>query len=157
MKELRHFFAAEYDMLVKRAMYRVRDFDDAEDVVMDAFRKAVEYWDSYNPEMKELGAWFNTIMNNSIKTFQKEKFMKHIEIEEDAEIPVEDAIEEKDLYDHIQKDLNAVPEDERRDVLHLFFNKGYSYAAIEQIIGVSIRNSRYFVEEFKKEMKEKYS
>lgn len=156
MKALRHFFAEEYDTLVKRANFRVRNFDDAEDIVMDAFRKAVEYWKSYDPDKRELGAWFNTILNNSVRTFQKEKFMKHIEADPDAEIPVEDSEDIKDLAEHIQKDLEGIENEERRNVLHLFFNLGYSYQDIELITDTSIRNARYFVEEFRAEMKEKY-
>lgn len=156
MKELRHFFATNYDSLVKKAMFRVRNFDDAEDIVMDAFRKAVEYWGSYDPNNKEIGAWFNTILNNSVRTFQREKFMKHIEVDEDAEIPVEDKRETEDLAEHIQQDIKDIKEEERRNVIHLFFNLGYSYQDIELITNSSIRNARYFVEEFRREMKEKY-
>jgi len=149
MKELRHFFAEEYDTLVKRANFRVRHPDDAEDIVMDAFRKAVEYWKSFDPEKRELGAWFNTILNNSVRTYQREKFMKHIEADPDAEIPVEDTHDLKDLTDHIQEDIQAIENDERRNVIHLFFNLGYSYQDIELITDSSIRNARYFVEEFR--------
>ena len=156
MKELRHFFATDYDKLVKRANFRVRNFDDAEDIVMDAFRKAVEYWKSYDPEKRELGAWFNTILNNSVRTFQREKYMKHIEADPDVEIPVEDQEDVRDIYEHIQKDLKEVENEERRNVLHLFFNLGYSYQDIEMISEASIRNARYYVEEFKREMREKY-
>ena len=156
MKELRHFFAVEYDVLVKRAMFRVRDFDDAEDIVMDAFRKAVEYWKSYDPEKREIGAWFSTILNNSVRTFQREKFMKHIEADPDAEIPTEDDEDSRDLVAHIQKDLTSIENEERRNVLHLFFNLGYGYQAIEQITDASVRNARYYVEEFRADMKEKY-
>lgn len=156
MKELRRFFAEEYDSLVKKATFRVRNFDDAEDVVMDAFRKAVEYWNSYDPSRKELGAWFNTILNNSIRTFQREKFMKHIEEDPDAEIPVDDSFDNKELYAKIQEDINSIKEEARRNVLHLFFNQGYSYQGIEVVTDVSVRNCRYYVDEFKKEMREKY-
>lgn len=156
MKELEVFFAKEYGSLVKKANFRVRNFDDAEDIVMDAFRRAVEYWKSFDPTKRELGAWFSTILNNSVRTFQREKFMKHIEAHPDSEIPIEETHEEEDMYANIQEDIVAIDNPERRNVVHLFFNMGYSYQDIELISDVSVRNARYFVEEFKREMKEKY-
>jgi RNA polymerase sigma factor (sigma-70 family) len=156
MKILEEFFRTEYDGLVKKALFRVRNPDDAEDVVMDAFRRAVEYWESYDPDNKELGAWFNTILNNSVRTFQREKFMKHVEVDREVEIPVQETYEEDDLFRNIQEDLDRIDNPNRRYVLHLFFNLGYSYKDIEMITEESVRNARYFVEEFKREMRDKY-
>lgn len=150
------FFKSEYHQLVKRVNFRVRNIDDAEDIVMDAFRKAVEYKASYSPNTQEFGAWFNTIMNNSVRTFQKEKFMKHIEVEEDADIPVDTTYEEVDLAEHILAEMDAYPL-YVKEVLRLFLLMGHNYGEIEQITGTSIRNARYFVDEFKNKMREKYA
>lgn len=151
------FFRKEYNTLVKRVNFRVRNIDDAEDIVMDAFRKAVEYKGSYSPHTQEFGAWFNTIMNNSVRTFQKEKFMKHIEVEEEWDIPVDEPYEKIDMAEHILADMNAYQNETVKEVLRLFLVMGYNYAEIEQVTGVSIRNARYYVDEFKKRMQEKYS
>lgn len=156
MEKLRHFFAEEYDNLVNRANRRVRNIDDAEDCVMDAFRKAVEYWNSYNSERQEIGAWYNTILNNSIKTFQREKFMKHIEADNEAEIPFEHSYENEELYRKLLEEIEFVESKTRKNVLHLFFVLNYSPLAIEQVLAVPKRNVRYFVSEFKNDMRGKY-
>jgi len=156
-KEISDFFYEQYHMLVKRVNFRIRNEWDAEDVVMDAFRKAVEYQDSYNPSTHQIGAWFNTIMNNSIRTYQKEKFMKHIEVDEDAEIPVEETYETQDMVEHIIEDITNYRNEAAREVLRLFLVLGYNYAEVEQVTGVPIRNARFYVDEFKQEMREKYA
>jgi len=156
MDKLEQFFKEEYDTLVGRINFRVRNMDDAEDIVMDAFRKAVEYWSSFDPTHKEIGAWFNTIMNNSHKTFQKEKFMKHIEMEHDIDIPVEDNYDVKDIAEKIKEEFSSSDNLEIRDALHLFFVLGYNYKDIQTVTGISVRNARFYVDEFKKEMRDKY-
>lgn len=156
MKQLRHFFAEEYDRLVKKANARVRHFDDAEDIVMDAFRKAVEYWNSYDPSHKEIGAWFNTILNNSIKTYQREKFIQHVEIDDVEDDTQELSDEGKELYSKVIDSMYDKGDDNRRQILYLFYVLGYSYKEIDQIQDTSMRNIRYYIEDFRMNMRTRF-
>jgi len=149
-------FNTTYRTAVKRMYFRTRSLEDAEDIVMDAFRKATEYWGSFNSELSSINGWFERILKNSLKSYQKEKFMKHMDGDSEMEIPVEDKYIQNITADRIRDQIEALPSDDRREVCNMFFVLGYSYKEIESVLNISVRNARYYVDEFKKLVREEH-
>ena len=71
---IEQFYKENYNILVKRIQARRMQECDAEDVVQEAFVRALKYADSFNPDFHEIGAWFNTILNNSFKEYRHDNY-----------------------------------------------------------------------------------
>lgn len=156
MELLEAFFKKEYSGLVKKINFRVRHMEDSEDIVMEAFGRAAKHFKGFNPEYKEFGAWFNTILKNCLKDYQREKFVNCIETVVDEEIPVDDKLPVKFLKEQVKRDIDALVPEARRDSCYLFFIVGFSYQEIEEATGISVRNARFYTDEFKKLVRDKY-
>jgi len=61
-------FKKYYKIVVKRAIQRVPDKSEAlaEEVVQEAYAKALKFWKAYNPERSEFVTWYNRILNGCI-------------------------------------------------------------------------------------------
>lgn len=155
---LEEFFKKEYIILIKRIKARGMQECDAEDVVQEAFFRAAKYIDTYNPKRQAFGAWFNTIMNNAFKDYRHANYTGEYNFrEEDEEIggDLEEATFNKQIVRELQREISIRPEVER-NVLHATFVLGYSYKACSQIFDIGFTKVQFILQEFRKEMKEKY-
>ena len=157
MKEVEDLFKKEYNNFVKLMNYRTRNIPDAEDIVMEAFGRALKHIDSFDSNRQRINAWFFTILKNCLKDYQKEKFIKCIDGDSDAEIPVRDKHSVAMLGNQLKEEIEKLEPPERRDSCYLFFLLGYTYKEISEITGISVRNARYYTDEFKKEMRVDYA
>lgn len=153
-KILSEFFEREYDTLVKRVSKRAGSPENAEDVVQEAFYRALKYWDSYSPDNALLGAWFNTILNNACKdkVSDDRKLGMCIEFDEELFDGVEMSHVGEDLAKHISK-LISTKEFPRREVLRLYYEKGYKPSEICQILDVENSAARQAIWRFKDEVR----
>lgn len=151
--ELEKYFQKEYDNLVRKVTRRAGSPENAEDVVQEAFFRACKYWASYDPETK-LGAWFNTILNNACKDKVREERMLGmvVEIEEDQFDPVE---MNDDNTDQRVRELIRQKKGSQREVLRLYYEKGYKPIEIKDITDVDHSTIRQTIWRFKEEVKEK--
>lgn len=152
---LEAYFKKEYNNLCKKVSRRAGSPENAEDVVQEAFYRALKYWNSYNPETK-LGAWFNTILNNACKDKMKDERMAgaSVEFEEDLFDGVEMSQTDANTAEHIKKLIRSkgYPLSE---VLRLYYEKGYKSIEIKQILDVEHGTVRQAVWRFKEEVREK--
>lgn len=147
----------DFDMLVKIYNNRAGGVHNAEDVVQDAFERAIRYRGSFSPHVQEFGAWFNTIANNSLKSFKrKEKLLgMAVDLDEDEELGESMLEWEDQMLDMVKWELNKKP-DNTRQALYLYFFKQYKPREIEQVIDMSNGYIRLAIFEFKKLLTEKY-
>lgn len=152
---LETYFKKEYNKLCKKVARRAGSPENAEDVVQEAFYRAIKYWDSYNPETN-IGAWFNTILNNACKDKMKDERMAGatVEFEEELFDGVEMSQTDANTVEHIQKLIRSkgYPLSE---VLRLYYEKGYKSIEIKEILDVEYGTVRQAVWRFKEEVKEK--
>jgi RNA polymerase sigma factor (sigma-70 family) len=139
---------------LKRLSFRAGTEWDAEDVLHDAYERAIRYYASYD-DSQDFGAWFNTILNNALrehKNASKGHFISLDEIEEEA-IPCPHYSTEllKEIYQRI-KAKNPI----QQEVLMLHFKHEYSALQISQITDCNYSNCRSIIAQFKKELKRKY-
>lgn len=152
-KELTKFFLENQRELHKRVSSRAGGMYNAEDVVQEAFARALKYWDSFNPDHHKLGAWFNTILNNSLKDFKREELQYGMCLELDEGIASEEA---KQALSDVRIDaVEALIESKHgivRDVLRLVFCRGYKPSEVIQVLNVNSKFVYNVVDRFKQEV-----
>lgn len=137
IKDLETFYRKTYAIKVKTLTKMLRgDRALAEDVVQEAFIRAINYSHLYNVDKGTIQAWFNAILFNTLRSTQRSERQK---LDLSSEISVQNNInpvyEEKyseywwGIYNLIQK----IPNQKHRRVLELFFLYGYSSTEISQI------------------------
>lgn len=152
---LGNYYKKEYSKLCKKVARRAGSPENAEDVVQEAFYRALKYWDSYNPET-DIGAWFNTILNNTCKDKMKDErmFGMSVEFEEELFDGVEMSQTDANTAEHIKKLIRSKGYP-LREVLRLYYEKGYKSIEIKEILDVEYGTVRQAVWRFKEEVKEK--
>lgn len=117
--------------------------DDAEDVLQEAFIKAFQRIDQFKGEVT-FGAWLKRIVINGSIDFLKSKHQKtvelnegHIHLVDDDDWTVEDGISIEEIKDAVEN----LPE-KYRYVVQLFLMEGYDHNEISGILGISETASR---------------
>ncbi len=147
--------------LYSSAMYNttlriVRDPDDAEDVMQEAFLKAFSRIGTYRGEVS-FGAWLKRIVVNKSLDFLRLR-REHVSLEdvgELEEIP-DDAPELIELAysaDDIRRAMYALPEG-YRIVLSLILLEGYDHEEVSEILRISNATSRTQYHRAKKKLAE---
>ncbi|NOQ73261.1 MAG: sigma-70 family RNA polymerase sigma factor [Crocinitomix sp.] len=157
---IEEFYRNNFDKQVKKIRYIIGSHSSAEDVVQEAYRRAVKYQSSYREEMGELSTWFNSILYNSMKDWQTQDRDKGI-----VKKPLSDDIVEELTYivenEHIgfiEKEIEGVLGDGRvQSVLYLWFILGYSAKEISQVVNsMSVTNVTTIATRFRKLIQKKH-
>lgn len=124
----------------------LKDANDAEDIVQEAFIKAFSKLHQYRAEVT-FGAWLKRIVVNKSIDFLKSKKQKLVELEEvhlkvidttnDNKWLVEDAITLND----VKSAINNLP-DKYKYVVMLYLIEGYDHQEISEILNISVVASR---------------
>ncbi len=148
MDPLEAHYRANRFKLVKRMSFRAGDY--ADDVVQEAYARAIKYFSSYKPEYS-LDAWFSRIKEhkNSEKGFASMSF----EEEEQDGIPCNRFAESvvKEIHELIgTKSVVSM------EVLSYHFRFGYSAKEIQEITEYSYANCHQIISRFRQELRELY-
>lgn len=148
---IKQYYKDNFDHHVKRIYARNKDIMAAEDVVQDAFERAMKFFHTFD-QTKDFGGWFNTILNNAYKDAVKDKRMQGMVVEFDENlnepVPLPDLKEESLL----QKRLEKLPNTQRQ-ICHLYFNCGLQPREIAQIVESSPRTCAKVVSLFKTQIR----
>jgi RNA polymerase sigma factor (sigma-70 family) len=151
---IKNHYEENYDLLVKRMARRLDSVEDGEDVVQEAFTRAIQYYKSWAGNRFE--NWFNVILSNTYKRFISEKKMGGLSK------PLEDSLEE--IEPIIVNYLDSIASSELealinkkggrdRDILMLNIFYGYSWAEIAAILCISKKAIDGVVYRFNLELK----
>lgn len=156
-KVLEEFYKERREDLLRRLAYGAGSPEAAEDVLQEAFVRALTYWDTFDPQHKELGAWFNTIMKNALKDFKREEWLFGMgeEFDEEQYDPQEMPVNETELVKKIYEMVDGKIED-HQEILLLYFEKNYSPKDIANITNYKVKTIKQVVWRFKTEVIERY-
>jgi RNA polymerase sigma-70 factor (ECF subfamily) len=119
------------------AMRFVKNEDDAEDVVQDAFIKAFQKLDQFRGDVS-FGAWLKRIVINKCLDFIKANKIQFTEIREQTLHIVEDedwSVAEGISLEQVKDTMQKLP-DKYKYVVQLFLVEGYDHKEISQILDI---------------------
>lgn len=143
------------------AMRFLKNADDAEDVLQEAFIKAFTKIDQFRGEVT-FGAWLKRIVVNKCLDFIKSRNEQYTQIQENMT-----AVEENNDWEiasgigieQIREAMSKLP-DKYREVVQLYLVEGYDHSEISEILGLTNNTSRSRLlrgkGHLKKLLKEKY-
>lgn len=147
------FYVSERKLLLKKLANRAGTPENAEDILQESFERALRYISSFDPERQELGAWFNTIMNNTLKSFKRDERSCGTYVEFDEELAETNEMSQtsEDTINRI-KEAIADKSGDDRTILHLYFIEQYKPREIMCILDTNSKRINYIVNVFKAEM-----
>lgn len=150
---LEEFYKQNYKRHVKTISRILKwNKDLAEDVVQEAYTKAFQYADTYDPNRGTYNTWFNRILFNVLRDVQN-NFVATVALHEGIEGD-EQGIE---YLIFIDNELKYVRNSKHKRILELFYISGYSSTEISRMVtGVSQTNVTTICNRFKDRIKEKY-
>lgn len=154
---LGRFYVDNRDNLLRRLSYGAGTQWNAEDVLQEAFVRALTYWDTFDPDNKELGAWFSTILKNSLRDFKRDEWLFGMgeEFDEEQYDPQEMPIGEVELVKKIYEMVDGKT-DNHQEILLLYFDKHYSPKDIANVTTEKVKTIKQVVWRFKTEVIERY-
>lgn len=157
-KEIEQHYIDNRRMLVKVMTNRAGSVENAEDIVQEAFARALRYRSSFSVYKKELRAWINAILNNTLRDFKidERRMGMSVEYSEDMDEPCPLHEWESDMVNAIYSDILKKKSTVLRQVLYLYFFKGYKPREIAQVVDTSNGYVRMSVNEFKHLIRDKY-
>lgn len=153
-KEIEEHYIKNRRMLVKRLSFRSDSIQDAEDVVQEAYYRALKYIASFNQEAS-FENWFTRILRNAIKEEKRKKFnLPPIEsFDEDEIAPLPDSNMQKRLLKSIEESINEERNEHIKEILKLYYIQGFKLAEIVQITNENYNAVNNMVHKFKRAIK----
>jgi len=156
---IEEFYTENFDRLVIQLSRRAGSIQNAEDIVQEAFTRALTYKDAYNPNLNQFSTWFNGILRRCLYDFKRVELKQGMAILEEEPLVEEtvdlDGYEQKfaaEIEKHIEQKANVA----HKNVLYLYFIRGYPRRDIVKITDESIKNIEIITYRFKQEMRERY-
>ena len=154
--ELTEYYVDQRDRLVKRYSYRAGGPANAEDVVQEAFARALRYIDSYQPEVRPLPAWFNTILNNAWHDFRKEeRDQGMIRVDEDVIDNLDNEVFKSELVEKLIAEIDGMKEP-ASEILRRFILLGYTAKEVVQSSDLNIHTVRKCIADYYKSVRERF-
>lgn len=159
MDEIEKCFREHWDEFVKKISRRCVNVADAEDIVSEAFKRAIQYRASYKPEKQAMHIWIFTIVLNAYHDYIADLFKKGMSV------PVNDTnIEgyERDFEgiataEQVMKEIDNLADGPTKDCLSMYFALGMTPREITLIAPVNSKYVRNAVYRFKEYIIEKLS
>jgi RNA polymerase sigma factor (sigma-70 family) len=154
-EQIEQLYASKRDELVKIYSRRAGQ-DDVEDMVQEAFYRALFYADSFNPKFVSLSNWITSILNNCLKDLQREKMDGAAMHSVDEEPAINDRCpSDVEMEKKILKDIEGRG-GETKQILWLYFKMGYKPSEIQRVLSGSLSYIGVVVTRFKIHCQDRY-
>lgn len=150
-KEIEEHYIKNRRMLVKRLSFRTDSIQDAEDVVQEAYCRALKYIASFDKE-QSFENWFTRILRNAIKEEKRKKFNLPVieSFDEDEIEPIPDSNVQKRLLKSIEESINKERNEHIKEILKLYYLQGFKLSEIVQITNEGYNAVNNMVHKFKR-------
>ena len=156
-KQIEQHFIENRVMYLKVLVHRAGTPEGAEDVIQDAYERALRYKGSYRSSGKPFTTWFNAILNNALRDYKAKERRLGMSVEYDESldegVSLQDCEEETVEQIRLEVSRKKFPV---RQALHLYFFKQYKPREIAQVLEMTNGYIRTSVKEFKQQMRAKY-
>ena len=154
------FFKNNYERHLKTINKILHNTEASEDVVQEAYYRACKYEQSYDSTRSSFNTWFNKILFNSLRDYQRSDKDSGVDHDADVELEIEVVSPSKTLENlHlIEQEISRFGrKGKNRRILELFYLKGYSSYEISQIEeDVSVSNVTSINHLFKRKLEDRY-
>lgn len=147
-------YKANRQRLVKRMTFRTGTKEDAEDVIQEAYYRAIKYQRSFDGS--NFDRWFHTILTNCLR--EHKNFMKGYSVaeyeendEEAVACPFYPSKVMAEIYEMVEKRPAS-----QSEILMLYFHQEYSARDISKILPLSYSMIHQTIQRFRNELKEIY-
>lgn len=157
VKQIEEHFRKNQQVLSKRIKYRTGTIESAEDVVQEAYYRALKYQGAFI-EGANVEHWFSRILSNALKDFMKAE--REYAGMEDIDDEEGEPIENENIPDSIKREIRfAISQlpDHHREVIELYYIYGYELRQIVQIVDMKYQTINQTIQRFKNSLKEKYT
>lgn len=145
-KELELLYKQRRSFIFKIRGY-VESYDVAEELVQDAFTKALSSYHQYDPKKGPLKAWFIKVLFSCLWSYIREKKkrppMYDIDLVLESDLLAYE--EEPNLRDYVSR----VPNIKHRQALLGYFVIGNTYAELSSLTGLTQDNLRKILQRFR--------
>lgn len=153
MDEIEKCFRERWDEFVKRISRRCVNVADAEDVVSEAFKRAIQYKDTYNPEKQAIHVWLYMIVTNAYHDYISDLFKRGMSVSvSDEHVPgYEQDFENIDMACKIMEKIDGMTPGPVRDCLAMYYGLGMTPREIAMVSPVDakfVRNNVYRFKEY---------
>lgn len=158
-ERIEQFYRDYYDLYVRRNSRRAGGIENAEDVVQEAFCRALKYADSFEVrEDKHMETWFNTIVRRSLYDFKRIELKQGMTAATDSgeSEAVEISGVDQMMADEIVGFIEAKKNIDHKNVLYLSLLRNYPPRDIVEVLDLNLENVKRIVVRFKQEMAEHY-
>jgi RNA polymerase sigma factor (sigma-70 family) len=138
--------------IVKRIRRFFQSPHYSEDVVQEAYTRALKYWNTYDPE-QNFNTWFSAILNNAIKDFFKTEALQGMVVDvpgqrDDGVTRIFDRLALEELVEYIEKQPDRISR-----ILHLNLIQGYTSDEVAQLVPETADNIRKIVQRFREDVR----
>lgn len=154
-KLIEEFYVKNASTFIKRYTRSTGSEAIAQDIVHDAFERAMKYLDAYD-ESQELDRWFSLILRNSYRDFMRAERGQPTELIDEFE---HQGAECDGLVRRIWEEIGDLIENSSpvaREILDLHYNKEYTVTDISRFTEHSLSNCAQVVSRFRKKVRELY-
>lgn len=149
------YYESNFNILVKKNSRRAGSEMGGEDIVQEAFYRALKYSGSFNPKVHTIENWIGTIINNCANDFRAAQMPCSHPVEEPVGDTAEDEFIRARNVEEVAKIILAYPHP-ANEILSLWFFNQYSLKDINQVSGASMSCIKMTINRFKKRMRRCY-
>lgn len=153
--QLEQFYRENYDTLVKVTNRRAGGITNAEDVVQEAFTRALTHLHTFNPNLSQFSTWFDRIRRRALFDFKRDELK--LGMTSDLMEADEPTIDMGELQlATLQEIAREIEDHAHSEVLRLHYIFGYQNAAITEITDINKSTVDSIIRRFKVDMGIKY-
>lgn len=155
-KLIEQHYRENYHLYVKKMRNRTRDWSLVlpEEIVQEAYTRALKYYKAYDDSIQTFDAWFHAILNNTLRSVQKEEREKgvvHTIIDDIA--TTDDFLPRRhDLLGHIY----GMPEGRERSIVTLYYLHGFKTKDIAEYLNLGHANVRIIIMRWCRSVEQEY-
>jgi len=150
-QQLTEHYNKNFKKLVKKMSFRAGTQWAAEDIVQEAYARALKYIGSFQ-DGKDFNNWFTTILNNSL--YEHQNVERGMVVPEEVEEPLVEL--PSGLVEDVRR-LMKRESKEHQEILHLHFILEYSATDISKVTNNTYSNSFKVIQRFRNEVRRLYS
>lgn len=156
MELIEAFYRKNREKYVKKYANRAGSKEAAEDIVQEAFFRAIKFFNSYNPALPFEG-WFNRIISNTLRAYKnmEKGYSNHDEFDEEDFEGTPCRMMNQRLYEQVKEEISHYDE-EYYEILSLYFEYQYQPRDICKIVDMKYKTVETIIQRFKRLIKEKY-